>query len=400
MALKGSTRRLLRILVALLVVLIAAGAYVYFVSTSRALQHAESFQFRRMQLARVGDDDVFRFFYATNRVPAAEDVPPEERFGSTRGETLQFGSFDTQITPTLGLGMWIDASSWFLDEEINILDIRPTDRSAFVNQLRGMVSRSPHRGLLLLVHGLRTDFDFALRGTAFLAHVLDINAPVMVFDWPGNQGDSLRGYRRAQQVATASGAELAETLRLIVREVEPERLWLVANSLGAQVVVDAFRLLAQDPEFADAEQEIADVVLTAPDVDRARFNEQFKQDLSALARTTTVYVSSNDRALLVSRVVNRGRRLGQSTLSKGDAELIDDVQAVLDIMEPGSERITLVDVTPVNRTRNFHNFSLETPEYFDDMHLRLVNAEPPSHRLRYRLLTPEGKVYYVLTRGR
>jgi hypothetical protein len=36
-------------------------------------------------------------------------------------------------------------------------------------------------------------------------------------------------------------------------------------------------------------------------------------------------------------------------------------------------RINVVDVTPVNRTRNFHNFSLETPEFFDDLFLRLTN---------------------------
>ena len=69
-------------------------------------------------------------------------------------------------------------------------------------------------------------------------------------------------------------------------------------------------------------------------------------------------------------------------------------------MEPGDRRLELVDVTPVNRTRNFHNFSLEVPEFFDDIFLRLTNAEIPRNRLRYELLTPEGKAYSVLTRGR
>jgi len=59
-----------------------------------------------------------------------------------------------------------------------------------------------------------------------------------------------------------------------------------------------------------------------------------------------------------------------------------------------------VDVTPVNRTRNFHNFSLETPEFFDDLFLRLTNEEMPKSRELYFLETPEGVRYYVLTRGR
>jgi hypothetical protein len=54
----------------------------------------------------------------------------------------------------------------------------------------------------------------------------------------------------------------------------------------------------------------------------------------------------------------------------------------------------------VNRTRNFHNFSLETPEYFDDLFLRLSNKTNPRSRLLYQIETPDGRVYSVLTRGR
>ena len=72
----------------------------------------------------------------------------------------------------------------------------------------------------------------------------------------------------------------------------------------------------------------------------------------------------------------------------------------MDLVEGDTGRVTLIDVTPVNRTRNFHNFSLEVPEYFDDLFLRLTNSEEPRNRLRYQFETPQGKVYSVLTRGR
>jgi hypothetical protein len=72
----------------------------------------------------------------------------------------------------------------------------------------------------------------------------------------------------------------------------------------------------------------------------------------------------------------------------------------VELIEPGSDLINLVDVTPVNRTRNFHNFSLETPEFFDDLFLRLTNETMPRSRLVYQIQTPDGEVYSVLTRGR
>jgi len=397
---KRRTKRILWILGVVLVVLGGLSAYVYFLSTSRALERAEGFQFRRMQVARVAEEGVDRFFFVTNRTPEGADGSLEQRLSANRGEGLLLGSFDTEIEPTLGLGRWLDASGWFLEEEIRIRKVRELDLADFVAQVRAMVEASTQRALLVLVHGYRTDFDFALRGTAFLAHILDIDAPVLVFDWPGNQGDSLRGYRRARQVAEASAGELAETLRLIEREIRPERLWLIANSLGGEVAVEAVSRLYADPEFADEAPELDELVLTAPDVGYARFHGEFKDELRALVRNTTVYVSSNDRALLISRVVNRARRLGQSTLSVADAELFEEVEGFMDLVEPGSERVSLIDVTPINRTRNFHNFSLEVPEYFDDVFMRLTNGGDPQNRLRYNFRTPEGKRYSVLTQGR
>ena len=381
-------------------VMLGAGIWfykVYFVSTDVAIRHAEAFLFRRMTVAQLAEQGEYRFFYATNRVPGDDVTSLEQRFGSEREAELKFGVFDAEIRPSLGLGMLIDPTEWFQNEEIRLREVRSLEQQAFIEQLRALVESSPHRGLLVVVHGFRERYSSALRKTAFLGHVLDINTPVLLFDWPGNQGSSLSGYRRASEVAHASGSELAQTLQLVIREVQPDRLWLIANSMGAQVVVDAFHALYREADLADAPIEIEHVVLTAPDVDKDEFNQQFKKEITALARHLTVYVSSNDRALLVSRIINRGARRGESTLSP---DQLEEAVRVAELIEPENDLITLVDVTPVNRTRNFHNFSLETPEFFDDLFLRLVNTTTPRNRLVYHIKTPDGAVYSVLTRGR
>ena len=384
------------VLTVLVVMVLAAWFYV---PTRNALQRAEAFQFRRM-LVTQADDETYRFFYITNRVLEAGDERLEDRFRNEREEALRFGFFDTHIEPTLGIGMIINPSQWFQDEEIRISNIQILEQPAFVTQLRKQVRESPQGSLLINVNGFRERFPSALRKTAFLAHVLDINSPVLVFDWPGDQGSTLRGYRRAQRVARASGEDLARALALIIRQVQPERLWLTANSMGGQVVVDAFSILYQEADLADAETEIEDVVLTAPDIDRNEFNDQFKKEINALARHLTVYVSSNDRALLMSRIINRGRRLGESTVDTLNPDQFEEAASVLQLIEPDSDLISLVDVTPINRTRNFHNFNLETPEFFDDLYLRLTNADTPRSRLKYQIHMPDDRVYWVLTRGR
>ncbi len=385
-----------------LVVLVLLGLALnaYFVGTRTFLERAEAFSFRRMIVAQLAEQGTFQFFYVTNRRPSVTDGEIEERFESEREASLKFGSFDTEIQATLGLGMIINPSDWFLNEEIRLSEVRALEQEALLAQLRHQVQASPDRSLLVVVHGFRERFASALRKTAFLAHVLDIDTPVLVFDWPSDQGSSLRGYRRGRQVAQASGAELAGTLEMIIEDVRPDRLWLLANSMGAQVVADAFSLLYRDADFSDPQTEIEHVVLTAPDVDHDEFNNQFKQEIMALAGNVTVYVSSNDRALLVSRVINRGLRLGESTLNPGNPGQLEEAARLSELLEPGSDRLVLVDVTPVNRTRNFHNFSLETPEFFDDLFQRFTSSAMPQSRELYLLRTPNGARYYVLTRGR
>ena len=170
--------------------------------------------------------------------------------------------------------------------------------------------------------------------------------------------------------------------------------------MGGEVVVHAFSILNRDADFADAQTEFEDVVLTAPDVDQQQFDEQFKTEIAALTKNLTVYVSSNDRALVTSRIINRSTRRGESTLNTMNPDQLDEAIRIAELVDPDSELVTLVDVTPVNRTRNFHNFSLETPEFFDDLYLRLQNPQTPSSRPLYPIRTPEGATYWVITRGR
>jgi len=379
---------------------VIAGAFFYqtlYRTTGAALLRAESFLFQRMTVSQLGEKGSTRYFFVTNRKKTEENENLAFRFGSERESRLKFGFYDAKIEPSVGLGMFINPSEWFQNEEITVKKIEALQQEKFVKKLKKIVHDSPQRSLLVIVHGYKEAFPSALRKTAFLGHILDINSPVLLFDWPGNQGTSLRGYRRARRVAIESGADLSETLKLIVRKVKPKKLWLVANSMGGQVVADAFSHLYKSKDFADSDIEIDHVVMTAPDVSQEEFDNKFKREILAMAKNLTVYVSSNDRALVMSRIVNRETRRGESTLGP---DMLEEAVGISSLIEKDNDLITLVDVTPVNRTRNFHNFSLETPEFFDDLFLRLTNDETPHSRLIYRFQTAKGSTYWVLTPGR
>ena len=383
----------------ILLLAVVAVAAMFQYTTQSKLVLAEALQFRRM-LVTSQDDGTYRFFFVTNRVVEDQAAPVEDRFGNERTEKMTFGFFDTGIEPSLGLGMLINPTDWFQNEEIQLNQVKSLQEDAMISEIRSQVEASPFRSLLININGFRERFPSALRKTAFLAHVLDIDTPLLAFDWPGDQGSGPRGYLRAQTIAGESGIELARTIERIVREVQPERLWIIANSMGGEVVVSAFSELYEQEEMADPETEIEHVILTAPDVSHEEFGSQFRHKILALTENLTVYVSSNDRALLMSRVLNRGRRLGESTVDPSNPDQWDEAASAFELVTPGSDQVTLIDITPVNRTRNFHNFSLETPEFFDDLYLRLSNEETPRSRLQYKVTTADGTAYWVLTGGR
>lgn len=397
MAIKSRTKY---VILAPLIILVIASIWFYqtiYRSTGSALLRAETFLFQRMTVSQLGEQGSTRYFFVTNRKKSEENENLAIRFGSEREPRLKFGFYDTKIEPSVGLGMFINPSEWFQNEEITVKKIEALQQEKFVKKLKKIVHDSPQRSLLVIVHGYKEAFPSALRKTAFLGHILDINSPVLLFDWPGNQGTSLRGYRRARRVAIESGSELSDSLKLIVRKVKPRKLWIVANSMGGQVVAEAFSQLYKDKDFADSQIEFNHVVLTAPDVSQEEFDEKFKREILAMAKDLTVYVSSNDRALVMSRIVNRESRRGESTLGP---DMLAEAVSISSLIEKDSDLITLVDVTPVNRTRNFHNFSLETPEFFDDLYLRLTNDKTPHSRLIYKFRTSKGATYWVLTPGR
>ena len=150
------TRWKRRLLIAVAVIAIIAALFVALFQgpTRAALERAEALQFRRMLVTQQGEDGDFRFFFVTNRHLEIGDGPFEERLANERGGDLSFGFFDTSIEPSLGIGMLVNPTDWFQNEEIQISQISPLDKPTAIEKLRLQVDASPYRSLLININGL------------------------------------------------------------------------------------------------------------------------------------------------------------------------------------------------------------------------------------------------------
>jgi esterase/lipase superfamily enzyme len=333
-----------------------------------------------------------RFLYATTR-PATADLlndPAAQRSGS-----LAYGAFATRISPAIT----VQASVWEDPELLEILPPQPLATDSFFAELQTASERSPHRSVLIMVWGWKERWRSAAAKSAYVAYMLDIDTPVVVFDWPANQGHDARGYRAAQQLAPASGVDLGRFLESVIERVHPENLWLVALSMGGQVVVDAFDYMAERPGLYDAEKEIAHVLLAAPDVGQAEFDQKFAAQISRLSRHLTVYVSSTDQALLLSEWLNRRSRVGRVPKTQPDGfqdSQFELGEQLLTLKTAGRQEIDVVDVTPINRQRNLHHFLTDDPQFLDELYVRLLRPAAPIGRRLYPVRTHAGAAFWIL----
>lgn len=343
-----------------------------------------------------GSQRRFEFFYTTNR----EDSPDTfDARGSLLGKELLQGTYDVLITP----GMPIEPFVWFDAKHMQWAGRQALLQGSFHQKLKDAVQASPQKSLLVVVWGFRDWFQSAALKTAYSAYALDINTPVLLFDWPGNQGEGRRGYHAAQSMATKSGADLGRMLLEVAKQTGADNMWVIGSSLGCQTICDAFVWLADQPDTASESQLISHVVLSAPDVGVDAFDDTFSSRLQRLSKHLTSYVSSNDRALLMSHWINGQRRLGRKASvmlppeeRQGEYEF-EEAEELLDLRKKGAQNIAVVDATPINVTRNLHHFFTDSPVFFDDLYQRLLRPDDivsrPLHTTR---AGPDAADYSIL----
>lgn len=343
-----------------------------------------------------GNQRRFQFFYTTNRV---NEYDTFNGYGNRLGNEISTGTFDVLISPYLLIKPFV----WFDTKMMEWAGRDELSQSHFRSHLYQAVQKSPNKSILVIVWGFRDWFRSAALKTAYTAYVLDIDTPVLLFDWPGNQGEGSRGYAASQRVATQSGPDLGRVLKSIIQDTGAENVWIMGSSLGCQTICDSFVWLTDQPEFHQGKPKIAQVVFSAPDVSAQAFDEKFSERIQLLTKHLTTYVSSNDQALLMSHWLNRGRRLGrlaevlvppEDRVSQYEFE---EALELLNLRAKGARNISIVDATPINFIRNLHHFFTDSPVFFDDLYQRLLQPDDiVSRRLHSVRTNSQGEMYWIL----
>ena len=235
---------------------------------------------------------------------------------------------------------------------------------------------------VIWIHGYQASFRLSTTHCAQVARDLNIDANVLTFDWASSE--SVLGYTRDVEQISRSTKHLVDLLEAINNEVNPPKIIIIAHSLGCRLACLALEKLYSDANTRSLK--LDHVIFLAPNVDREEFDRNFKSALQALVNRLTIYVTSDDNALLPGKLLYNVDSIGRPEQFSPDTNL-DEIQTFLYYEKQLPGKIDLVDVSfsPKKDVLLKHRLFLERP-VLEDLYWLIRDDYPAAkrHLLKYK----------------
>lgn len=297
--------------------------------------------------------------YATDR-----DRAPGGGFGGGRGE-LRFGKALVGIPDDHRLGALEKPRRWRLrfraapERDVVLGGTAELTADGFGREARSLLDGTGPRQALVFVHGYNVGFSDAAVRTAQIAYDLGFTGVPVLYSWPSRGG--VLAYEEDANNARWTVPHFQEFLRRTLTASGAEEVHVIAHSMGNRVLTEALHGFDTTALPAGAAR-LGNVVLAAPDVDADVFR-QVAPALVRQARRTTLYASSRDRALALSRRLAGYPRAGQS----GEGIVV-------------VKGVDTVDATALDTGLMSHSYIGDHSSILSDVHAVIHHAAPPAGR--------------------
>jgi esterase/lipase superfamily enzyme len=331
----------------------------------RAVEQEVAARVKAASGKNIPDYGVVDILYATDRlaINTVNKGWTEVGYGPDRGQ-LQYGIF--------GVGMPRDLRADPLEPKA-VVKTKPAEEFFFTLQER--VAQSKRKEVLVFVHGYYTAFDEAARRTAQLAYALGFPGVAVLYSWPSQA--ALTGYLTDETNIEWTIPHFREFLKQVKIQSGADRICVIAHSMGNRALIAALRQLAADPLRPDSPI-VHELVLMAPDVDADIFRDAMPEIRPVVGRVT-LYSSSQDKALLISKTVHGYQRAG-------------DTKPTI-VIVPG---VDTIDASAADTSVTGHSYYADSRSVLFDLYTLLRHGDPPE--IRFGLLPKEqsGQRYWMI----
>ena len=251
-------------------------------------------------------------FFATDRAHT-DSSDPSKAFGGERG-SISYGRGVVAIPIERSLSPFADHSvrnvsyRTITTPGAVLRSLYPMAEEPFFGDLSQRARSRPDKSVLVYIHGYSRRFATSLKNAATVAYELGYQGTPIVYSWP-SKGSA------AHYVADSTNVEwttphLRDFIRDLTHRTDAAKVHLVGHSMGNRALLRALSELAR--EQPQEKWKFGEIILLAPDVDRAIFERDYAPRLLSLGARVTLYISAIDIPLMASRQVHTYPRLGDA----------------------------------------------------------------------------------------
>jgi esterase/lipase superfamily enzyme len=333
------------------------------------------------RLSRGGEPNysVQRVHFATDRAPTNR-LEPEAYFGSDRAEVISYGVCEVSIPRDHRMGELESPSVLRLEfkpdpnKHVVLAKIEKQESKVFFDEMKQRLRATDEKKAFVFIHGFNVSFENAARRTAQIDYDLGFNGVPIFYSWPSQA--QLTGYRDDENSAKWSEPHLKSFFADLSTRIDADEIYVIAHSMGNRPTSRALAaLFVERPKLAKRFKEI---ILMAPDIDADIFKKEIAPQLLGAGRHVTLYASSNDTALKLSKIVNGGQRLGDADPSI--------------VMIPGLESI---DASSVETDLIGHAYYADARSVLSDLFEVIRDTGPAASRSHLeQILTGPGNKFW------
>jgi esterase/lipase superfamily enzyme len=329
---------------------------------------------------------VVSVFFATDRKPGPAAGGGEDPFGRERAEAMSYGIVKVSIPATHHAGQLEAPLSFvrvkFLEnakKHVLLLSSDRLDPPAFFSRMKAAVSSAERPDALIFVHGFNNTFSDAARRTAQIAFDVGFQGVPVLFSWASRGSPTPLGYSADSQTIQWSRGNLERFLEDVLVSTDAQRIYLIGHSMGTQALTTAcVALFQRRPELR---HRIKEVILAAPDIDAGIFRRDIAPAMVRIGAPVTIYASSQDRTMSLSKLAAAYARVGDVT---------DGL-----VLVPGIETI---DATPIDTGFLGHSTFAEARELLTDWNYIVSQSLRAKDRAGLRQVRGREIPYWVFRR--
>ena len=265
----------------------------------------------------------------------------------------------------------------FVDEQTRAMKSSEPGEQ-FAQLVNAKLAASQQKDIFIYVHGYKVVFDNPVLVAAELWHYLGYEGVFIAYAWPSTP--SRWAYFSDAETTATSALLFGTLLEYLAEQTDAERIHIIGYSQGTRMVVDGVYRLAlkyqhETPEEAQKHLRIGSIVLIGSDIDRQLMGSYIVDGLLDAVDNLTVYVSSRDKALGLSRFLLGRRRLGEMF---AEGELRPEVAGFLET----SSALQFINVTEAEGaiSGNGHGYFRKSPWASSDMLMTLRYGLGPEER--------------------